>query len=275
VAAVPSRRSTTAPAIHAPTAAARLAATQTARLRLGGLLLVAAPLVLIANFLVFGGPAYATRVDARAADPALQTLTGLSRYLSANAATWIAFNLGGLLFTTLACGGLIQIARVLRGADPAARRSTRPLALAAITSAVLSLLAWAVMTSLLLGLAAGPERLPPLVAAQPLNHGGGALVGIGYQVTSEALLAVAVTLLGAGLFTSGLLRRTGLAVALTNGLILAGALGFAALSGGAPPVVGLLLAVPLGMGLLLRKEHVGGATAHERTPYESVPHAVT
>lgn len=209
------------------------------RLRLASWLLIASPIFLILNLLLFSG---ATRFPT--GDGSIDTVARAAEYVSRNSSGWIAFNLTGLLFTALACAGLAIIATSLLATN------ARLLGIGGLVSAVGALLLWIFLVYLMVGLAAGPDNLPPFVADQAVNKGEGPIIGLAYQNLSSLLLTVALILVAMGLFVSGLLRRTGIAVAVIT--LVLGVLQLIAFGGIIPLVV--VLGLPIAIGLLRRED---------------------
>ncbi len=227
-------------------------------LRLASWLLIASPIVLILNLLLFSG---ATKLPS--GDERIDTVARAAEYVSRNGSGWIAFNLTGLLFTTLACAGLAIIAAILRGTK------ARLLGIGALVCVVGALLLWIFLVYLMVGLVAGPNNLPPLVAEQPVNNGEGPIIGLTYQNLSSLLLTLSLILVAVGLFVSGLLRRTGIAVAVVT--LVLGVLQLIAFGGIVPLVV--IFGLPIAIGLL-RREDIRGRSrlvTARRRPRASVP----
>lgn len=212
--------------------------TNAPRLRLASWLLIASPIFLISNLLLFSGattfPSGNQRID---------TVARAAEYVSRNSSGWIAFNLTGLLFTALACAGLAIIATSLLATN------ARLLGIGGLVSVVGALLLWIFLVYLMVGLAAGPANLPPLVGDQTVNTGEGPIIGLTYQNLSSLLLTVALILVAVGLFVSGLLRRTGIAVAVIT--LVLGVVQLIAFGGIIPLVV--VFGLPIAIGLLRRE----------------------
>jgi hypothetical protein len=102
-------------------------------------------------------------------------------------------------------------------------------------------------TYLLIGLAAGPNNLPPLVAIQTVSKER-AVIGTIYEHVSGLLATLGLAIVSIALFVSRTLKRTGLVVA-----VLAFALTVIGVFFGA--VVGpmMILSLPIAIGLLFQK----------------------
>ncbi len=218
---------------------ASTAVTRGSHLRLAAWLLIASPIVLLLNLLLFG--------DATNCPPAgqrFETVAEAAECVSGNSAEWTAFNLTGLLFIALACAGVAIIAHGLLAT------SARLLGITALVSTAGALLLWTYLAYLMVGLAAGPDSLPPFVADQAVNKGEGPIVGLAYQNLSGLLLTVALIAMASGLYISGLLRRMGIVVA-TITLVL-GVVQLIAFGSIIPLVV--VFGFPIAVGLLRRRD---------------------
>ncbi len=213
---------------------------QPSDLRVGGWLLLAAPLIfvgsLVWSFIMHENVAVT-------ADPATiaDAVAAVGPHRLSWAVSWLLSCLSILAFT----GGLIVLSRRLL------LTSARSLALVALIGAVGALLVWLFLVYLNIGLIADAVHLPPFVADQQVSTVG-ALIGHPFQRMAGSLWCLAAALTGFGLFTTRLLRRTGLTVGILNALV------FAAITFGPgfPPIVALILMAPLGIGLVRQRDVV-------------------
>jgi hypothetical protein len=211
-------------------------------LRLASWLMIAAPVVLIVSLIAFGSVALRT-----SAFNQLETVAEVSKYVFENRVAWISLSLGLLAGITLTYAGLILIARFLMN-TPA--RIWSILSLVSLAGSIAFLL---FSTYFLIGLAAGPDHLPPLLAEQVVSKER-AVIGTIYEHIAGLLATLGMTFLGIGLFSSRLLRRIGLIIA-----VLASLLTIAGLLAGAVPGPIAFLSLPIGIGLLRQKRVLAGA----------------
>ncbi len=200
-----------------------------ARLRLPAFALLASLLAFIAGIGVTVG-LILTRFP-EGLDPAT------SRQLAASAVDYIVFHLVFLVAVSLGVGGLAALANVLRGTD------ARLLAWVTLASALVAIAVNLLLTIVRLTLIGGFEE-----ATLGQNDT--------FQWTSWAfdnvlspLLAFPTLVASIALFTTGILRRTGLVVGILSGILFV--LAFVT---GYPPFVFAFLWLALGIGLLRRKE---------------------
>lgn len=202
-------------------------------LRLAGWFMIAAPLILIAFLVAFGSVALRTEAFNQ-----LETVAAVSQYVFENRAAWITLNLGLLAGIALTYAGLILTARFLMN-TPARRWSI--LSLVCFAGSIAFLL---FSSYFLIGLAAGPDNLPPLLAEQVVSKER-AVIGTIYEHIAGLLATLGLAFVGIGLFSSQLLKRIGLVTA-----ILASLLTIAGVFVGAVPGPIGILSLPIAVGLL-------------------------
>ncbi|MDQ5852101.1 MAG: hypothetical protein M3380_08535 [Chloroflexota bacterium] len=213
---------------------------QPSHLRLGGWLLLAAPLIFIGSVvwsLIMHENVTVTADPATIAD----AVAAVAPHRLSWAGSWLLSCISILAFI----GGLIVLSRRLLPT------SARYLALVALICAAAAAVVWLFLVYLNIGLIADPAQLPPFVAEQQVSTVG-ALIGRPFQRLAGALWCLSAALAGLGLFTTRLLRRTGLIVGILNALVFAAI----AFGPGFPPIVALILMIPLGIGLVRQREMV-------------------
>lgn len=213
---------------------------QPSLLRRGGWLLLAAPLIFVGSLvwsLIMRENVTVTADAATIAD----AVAAVAPYRLSWAVSWLLSCISILAFT----GGLIVLSRRLLPT------SARFLALGALVCAAGAAVVWLFLVYLNIGLIADVAQLPPFIADQQVSTVG-ALIGRPFQRMAGALWCLSAALTGFGLFTTRLLRRTGLIVGGLNALV------FAAITFGPgfPPIVALILIIPLGIGLVRQREVV-------------------
>jgi hypothetical protein len=208
------------------------------RLRLSGWLLIA-PLVIFVGTIILG----IFTQESILVDPDHATIAAAVAAVAPYRVSWaVSWLLSFAAIFSLAVG-LINLAIVL------AQTQTRYLALLGTIAAIGSVAVWAFLVYLNIGLIADVNHLPPFVADQSVSQIG-ALIGFPSEKFAGILWVLSATLMCAGLFLSGLLRRTGLIVGILNGLgLVLNLLGL-----GFPPIISLVFMVPVGIGLLRRKQ---------------------
>jgi len=211
-------------------------APNASRLRLAGWLIIASLIILIASVVAFGSDAVRTPEFNQ-----LSTVVQVAEYAFQHSTNWVGLNLGLLLGAGLTYAGLILIAIALL-----ATRS-RVWAIAGLISLIGSFAFFVFSTYLLIGLAAGPNNLPPLVAIQTVSKER-AVIGTIYEHVSGLLATLGLTIVGIGLFVSHTLRRTGLVIAVLAFILTVIGVFFGAVAG---PVV--ILSLPIAIGLLRQK----------------------
>ena len=221
-------------------------------LRLASWMIIAAPLVLIFSLLAFGSVVVRTDEFNQ-----LETVSEVSNYVYENRVAWIGLSVGLLAGIGLTYAGLILISRYLRN-TPA--RIWAILSLVTFAGSILFML---FSEYFLIGLAAGPDNLPPLVADQAVSPER-AVVGTTYEHIAGLLATLGMTFLGIGLFSSRLLRRIGLIVA-----VIALLLTIAGLFVGAVPGPIAFVALPIAIGLL-RQESVYVNKDQENIPVSNM-----
>jgi hypothetical protein len=169
---------------------------------------------------------------------ALTTVPEVAAYAAQHRAPWIATGLGLLLGLCLLYAGLLIVGFWLT------RTKARGWAFLALVVLLISFGLVLVAEYLVIGLAAGPERLPPLVAQQTVSPDRN-VVGVIYQHLSGLFGTSALVLLGIGLWQSGVLKRTGLVVGTLALLLTVLGLLFGSVEGFI-----LLPAIALAVGLL-------------------------
>lgn len=150
----------------------------------------------------------------------------------------------------LAFLGFAVIAVGLALLTPAVRQpSARPFAIVGLVLIAIAMVAWAIATYERLALALVDIRqtsdIPPLVGVVGLD--------ITAQRLTIMLLTASVAFYGLSLFRSGILRRVGIVTAVLNGVVAIAAFVLFLQSGGIPPIVPILCAVAIGVGLILRR----------------------
>ena len=213
---------------------------QPSDLRLGGWLLLAAPLIFIGSIvwsLMMHENVTVTADPATIAD----AVAAVAPYRLSWTVSWLLSCISILAFT----GGLIVLSRRLLPT------SARSLALGALICAVGAAVVWLVVVYLNIGLIADAAHLPPFVAEQQVSTVG-ALIGRPFQRLAGALWCLSATLAGLGLFTTRVLRRTGLIIGVLHALVFAAI----AFGPGFPPIVALILMIPLGIGLVRQRDVV-------------------
>ena len=213
---------------------------QPSDLRLGSWLLLAAPLIFIGSIvwsLMMHENVTVTADPATIAD----AVAAVAPHRLSWTVSWLLSCISILAFT----GGLIVLSRRVL------LTSARYLALGALFCAAGAAVVWLVVVYLNIGLIADAAQLPPFVAEQQVSTVG-ALIGRPFQRLAGALWCLSAALTGLGLFTTRLLRRTGLIVGVLNALVFAAI----AFGPGFPPIVALILMIPLGIGLVRQRDVV-------------------
>jgi hypothetical protein len=206
------------------------------RYRQAAWLILASVVVLIGSMLVFGSAAVRTPEFNR-----LQTVEAVAAYVAPHRTAWVALGLGLLVGAGLTFIGLMLISAALMATR------ARPWGIAGMACLAGSLALLIFSSYLLVGLAAGPDHLPPLVASQKVSPQR-AVIGAEYENVSGLLATLGLSFVSLGLFASGLLRRTGLVIAVLALLLTILGLFIGATAG---PIV--ILSVPIAIGLLLQK----------------------
>ena len=213
---------------------------QPSPLCLGGWLLLAAPLIFIGSIvwsLIMQENVTVTANPATIAD----AVAAVAPYRLSWTVSWLLSCISILAFT----GGLIVLSRRLLPT------SGRYFALGALICAAGAAVVWLVVVYLNIGLIADAAQLPPFVADQQVSTVG-ALIGHPLQRLAGTLWCLSAALTGFGLFTTRLLRRTGLIVGVLNALVF----GAITVGPGFPPIVALILMIPLGIGLVRQRDMV-------------------
>jgi hypothetical protein len=208
----------------------------TSRLRLAGWLIIASLIVLIVSVVVFGSVAVRTPEFNQ-----LETVAQVAEYAAQRGTNWVALDLGLLLGAGLTYAGLILITVALT------TTKARIWVIVALISLIGSLALFIFSTYLLIGLAAGPNNLPPLVAIQTVSKER-AVIGTIYEHISGLLATLGLAFVGIGLFVSQQLKRTGLIVAILASILTVIGVFFGAVPG---PIV--ILSLPIAIGLIRHK----------------------
>jgi hypothetical protein len=206
------------------------------RLRLAGWLIIASVVILIVSVVAFGSDAVRTPEFNQ-----LSTVVQVAEYASQHSTNWVGLNLGLLLGAGLTYAGLILIATALLATK------SRVWAIAGLISLIGSFAFFVFSTYLLIGLAAGPNNLPPLVAIQTVSKER-AVIGTIYEHVSGLSATLGLALVSIGLFVSQTLKRTGLVIAILAFALTVIGVFFGAVAG---PVV--ILSLPIAIGLLFQK----------------------
>lgn len=216
-------------------------ALSTNRSRLIGVLLISSLLLGIAGILIVGlSTPQDVRFDLATSNPdrvaASQTLAPFRGVLA------VSYTLAFLAFAVIA-SGLVLVTPALR------QPSARPFATVGLVLIVTATVAWALATYQRLALTLVDIRqtsdIPPLVGIVGLD--------ITAQRLTIILLTASVAFYGFSLFRSGILHRVGIVTAVLNGVVAIAALVLFLQSGGLPPIVPILCAVAIGIGLILRR----------------------
>jgi hypothetical protein len=208
----------------------------TSRLRWAGWLIIASLVILIFSVVAFGNSAVRTPEFNQ-----LQTVSQVAEYASQHRISWVPLNLGLLLGIDLTFAGLILIVVSLF------RTKASIWATVGLICLIGSLALIIFSTYLLFGLAAGPDNLPPLVGIQTVSKER-AVIGTIYEHISGLLATLGLMFVGFGLFTSEVLKRTGLIIAIFAFILTLVEVFFGAVAG---PVV--FLSLPIAIGLLRQK----------------------
>jgi hypothetical protein len=206
------------------------------RLRLAGWLMIASLVILIASVVAFGSDAVRTPEFNQ-----LSTVAQVAEYASQHSTNWVGLNIGLLVGAGLTYAGLILTAIALLSTK------SRVWAIAGLISLIGSLAFLMFSTYLLVGLAAGPNNLPPLVGIQTVSKER-AVIGTIYEHIAGLLATLGLTLVSIGLFVGQTLRRTGLIIAILAFVLTVIGVFFGAVAG---PVV--ILSLPIAIGLLRQK----------------------
>ncbi len=204
-------------------------------------------LLLIAPFLFVVAIIFAVAGGMAGAGPTFTSREAARDYIMPFAATWAAV----WVITTLPYVLLTVAVAQLRGVPQQARVRIL-LALGLISAAVATAL-----RLLLCYLNIGLLVDAPLVASQPFNPVGVPIGWSGLQPVADLLMLIAMAILALGLFISRLLRRTGLIVVILCGVILfihGLTMLTSSFTNALPPIVPTLLGLPLGIGLIRRRD---------------------
>ena len=174
--------------------------TDISRLRLAAWLIIAA-FITIPGVLFTVGKVFLRTPEFNA----LTTVPEVAAYAARHRSSWIAAVLGIMLGLCLLYAGLLMVSLWL------GKPRARGWAVGALVAFLLSFGMVLVAEYLVIGLAAGPEELPPFVAKQTVSPDRN-VIGVIYQHLSGVFGTFGLVLLSIGVWQSGLSKRMGLVV---------------------------------------------------------------